>query len=552
MFSEKENINILTALLIGYGVEHVVVSPGSRNAPIVHNLDVCPQITCHLVTDERTAAFVALGLRIRLGKPVAVCVTSGSALLNTLPGVAEATYQQQGIIVISADRPEAWIGQMDGQTLPQPGALGGFVALSVTLPEPKDDTERWLCRRRICEALMTCQRPDHPSVHINVPISEPLFSFTQERLPEVSPIMLKDICNVEDREALVSLILASRRLLIVSGQAHEDHEAEELLRQIRNCVVVGEWLSPYATVRHIDEILRLASSETLSSLKPDCIIYIGGNTVSKRLRRYLRSIDDAGVPFITMSEDGLLHDVSQHTSTVVRGTARQMMQLIAQTDAEHCADAAFVDGWKNLDSMAGKRITDYEPPFSQVMAVRLFEQLMVGRKDDVCYANSMSVRLGMMYASAYRHCNRGLNGIEGSMSVANGMALARRTTDGGRVYCVIGDLSFFYDSNALWTQSLQDNLRIMLLNNSRGAIFGMLPGLDGSPAHPSLIAASHSATAQGICLQYGISYLQATDAASLRVGLDALTDDAGTGPVLLEVITDPDIDVAAYRDLNKL
>ncbi len=123
MFSSKENINILTSLLIDYGVEHIVVCPGSRNAPIVHNFNEVAGFTCHPVTDERSAAFVAMGIAQQTGGIVAVCVTSGSALLNTLPGAAEASYQNKGIVIISADRPQAWIGQLDGQTMPQPGAL---------------------------------------------------------------------------------------------------------------------------------------------------------------------------------------------------------------------------------------------------------------------------------------------------------------------------------------------------------------------------------------------------------------------------------------------
>ena len=172
MYSNKDNVNILTALLVKHGVEHVVVCPGSRNAPLVHNFAECPDIECHLVTDERSAAFVALGMRQMLHKPVAVCVTSGTALLNTLPAVAESSYQKQGIIIISADRPQQWIGQLDGQTLPQHGALGSFVSKSVTLPEPKNDDELWYCNRLVCEALMEVCSPSAKSVHINVPITE--------------------------------------------------------------------------------------------------------------------------------------------------------------------------------------------------------------------------------------------------------------------------------------------------------------------------------------------------------------------------------------------
>ena len=187
MFSSKENINILTSLLIDYGVEHIVVCPGSRNAPIVHNFNESPKFICHPVTDERSAAFVALGIANQTGEMVAVCVTSGSALLNTLPGTAEASYQNRGIIVISADRPQAWIGQLDGQTMPQPNALGSFVEKSVNLPECKDETEKWHCRRLVCEAILTLMTTKK-SVHINVPISEPLFDFTTNELPDLQGI----------------------------------------------------------------------------------------------------------------------------------------------------------------------------------------------------------------------------------------------------------------------------------------------------------------------------------------------------------------------------
>ena len=134
MYSSKENINILTSLLIDYGVEHIVVCPGSRNAPIVHNFNESPKFICHPVTDERSAGFYALGMTQRLGEPVAVCVTSGTALLNLAPAVAETYYQKQPLVVVSADRPAAWIDQLDGQTLPQPDALGRFVRKAVSLP----------------------------------------------------------------------------------------------------------------------------------------------------------------------------------------------------------------------------------------------------------------------------------------------------------------------------------------------------------------------------------------------------------------------------------
>lgn len=553
VYSDKENINILTSLLVSYGVRHIVVCPGSRNAPLVHNFDVSPDITTHAVTDERSAAFFALGLRLRLRQPVAVCVTSGSALLNTMPGAAEATYQHEGIIIISADRPQAWIGQLDGQTMPQHGALGTFASPSVSLPEPHNDTERWLCRRLICEAMIANTCPPFPSVHINVPVSEPLFGFSTPCLPEIPPVGIADLDDQNGRETLRRILKGKRRLMVISGQTYDDSAAGFLMDKASGCVFVAEWLSPYGRVRHIDEILRTTCAEELDNMRPDCIVYIGGHTVSKRLRHYMRSLDSRTM-FITVSDDGMLHDVSQHTTLVVKATAGDFMRMICNGAICPDADMDFVRRWYDMDNMAARRISASCPPYSQMLAIRRLEENIDNSKDIVCYANSLSVRAGMMYASAYRYCNRGLNGIEGTLSMAAGMAAgakeegmtAGNMTAAQNVYCVIGDLSFFYDSNALWIQELAGNMRIMLINNQRGAIFGMLPGLDRSPAHKPLIAAGHNATAEGICSQYGMEYYRATDTPSLEEGIRLLTSGVHDRPVVLEVLTDADTDADAY------
>ena len=553
MYSDKENINILTSLLVSYGVRHIVVCPGSRNAPLVHNFDVSPDITTHAVTDERSAAFFALGLRLRLRQPVAVCVTSGSALLNTMPGAAEATYQHEGIIIISADRPQAWIGQLDGQTMPQHGALGTFASPSVSLPEPHNDTERWLCRRLICEAMIANTCPPFPSVHINVPVSEPLFGFSTPCLPEIPPVGIADLDDQNGRETLRRILKGKRRLMVISGQTYDDSAAGFLMDKASGCVFVAEWLSPYGRVRHIDEILRTTCAEELDNMRPDCIVYIGGHNVSKRLRHYMRSLDSRTM-FITVSDDGMLHDVSQHTTLVVKATAGDFMRMICNGAICPDADMDFVRRWHDMDNMAARRISASCPPYSQMLAIRRLEENIDNSKDIVCYANSLSVRAGMMYASAYRYCNRGLNGIEGTLSMAAGMAAgakeegmtAGNMTAAQNVYCVIGDLSFFYDSNALWIQELAGNMRIMLINNQRGAIFGMLPGLDRSPAHKPLIAAGHNATAEGICSQYGMEYYRATDTPSLEEGIRLLTSGVHDRPVVLEVLTDADTDADAY------
>ena len=546
MYSDKENVNILTSLLVAHGVRDIVVCPGSRNAPLVHNFNECPDITCFSATDERSAGFLALGLRQQTGIPVAVCVTSGSALLNVLPAVAEATYQQQGIIVISADRPEAWIGQLDGQTVPQPGILGTFSAKSVSLPEPCNNEQHWHCNRLVNEALLEACSPSSPSVHINVPISEPLFSFTVPYLPEERTVRRMTLNNVDEREAIAQILTRAHRLMVVTGQMPSGSISNKMMSRMAGEVPLAyEPLSASdMPLSFIDQCLYAVEGD--EAYFPDCVVYLGGNTISKRLRRFLRSLPPS-VVHITASSDGLLHDISGNTAIVVKASAEEMAAFVTEKAYGNENRKEYHRLWASLRETIAARHYAYAPRYSQMMAVKEFEEGIVRAGDTVYYANSMSIRLAAVYARHYVFCNRGVNGIEGSMSVAVGGALSLlRSNAEGKVYCVIGDLSFFYDNNALWNVSLPSNLRIILLNNGGGAIFRNLKGLEKSDARERYIAAAHKASARGACLQNGLKYLSANDATSLHNGLYELSESKGA--TLLEVFTSPEDDERAYKD----
>lgn len=545
MYSNKENANILTALLLSHGVRHIVVCPGSRNAALVHNFSVCPDIICHSITDERSAGFFALGLRQQLSAPVAVCVTSGSAVLNLLPAVAEASYRHQGIIVISADRPAAWIGQLDGQTLPQEGALGHFAAMCVNVPEPCSDEQRWMCNRLINDALMENGRASHPSVHINVQLSEPLFDFTCPALPSERVIRRFDWNSDMVRSAVIRKILASKRPLFVIGQLPEYALPDDYLAELtKRMVVLAEPISGRIyDLYYTDQMV--ASAAGRPEFQPDCVVFIGGNTVSKRLRAFLRT-DCADAFHITVSADGSLHDISCHTSIVVEADPGEFV-----SELNACVrDSRFdnVAPWRTLREGIAARHAGFVPEYSQTLAVKMLEDV-VSKDDTVHYANSMSVRLAALYARHYCWCNRGLNGIEGSLSTACGAAAAMAAEeDDAKLYCVIGDLSFFYDHNALWSDRLGGNLRILLLNNGQGGIFKGLRGLEQSPASEGAVAGKHSAAAGGICASYGIKYLKATDKEGLKCGIEMLSAMKSDSPVLLEVFTDPAADQQVYND----
>ena len=507
MYSNKENVNTLTALLIAHGVQHAVVCPGSRNAPIVHNLNECPDIQCYPVTDERSAAFYALGICQALQQPVAVCVTSGTALLNLLPAVAEAYYQHLPLVVISADRPPQWIDQLDGQTLPQPGALGGFVRKAVSLPEPCNAEQHWYCNRLVNEALIV----RHGPVHINVPITEPLFGFSVTSLPEERKI-----------ELMPADILPQALGYVV----------RRFINAERPMLICGQPMNPL-----MDEAVMLVGDD--ERYVPDFVLYTGNSIVSKRVKHFLRKAKETWV----VNETGEVTDTFMNLTQVVQGdgevVADQIRFMIEQDMPP------FVRLWDELLQRIRVMADAYQPAFSQTATVKCFEQQL--QDGYVHYANSTSIRLANIFARHRVWCNRGVNGIEGSLSTAAGFSL----TSDKQVYCIIGDLSFFYDQNALWNQNLRGNLRILLMNNGRGGIFNMLPGLEQCPVRDRFVAARHTTSAEGICHQNNVIYMKAGNMEEMRKGIEWLLSTGSERPLLLEVMTDAQTDEQVLKDFYR-
>ena len=552
MFSNKENVNILTALLVEYGIENAVVCPGSRNAPIVHNLVVCPKIQCHSVTDERSAGFYALGMALATRRTVAVCVTSGTALLNLLPAVAEAYYQHAPLVVISADRPLQWIDQLDGQTLPQADALGRFVQKAVTLPEPRDDEERWYCERLVKEALEETYRHERSyPVHINVPISEPFYEFTTEQLPIVKRLrrtsMQMDLVDL-DKE-LIKRFCKAKRPMIVVGQLDDCINLQNYEQVQARIPILNESMSNNRSfgATHFEEVLNIVGHD--EAYKPDFVIYIGEVIVSKRLKQFLRSCNEAEM--WRVDKTGEVCDTFKNLTGIVQGDAEEVLyQLdIAMEKRKTIPSATFYELWTNALHKARKHAETYEPAYSQMATVKYFEQMIDETQTEayISYGNGMAIRLANIYARNYVYCNRGVNGIDGSLSTAAGMSLVRGE---GTDFCVLGDLSFFYDSNALWNEDLQSNFRILLLNNGGGGIFEKFEGLKVSPARERYVMGKHHICAEGICMSYEANYRAAHNMEEMKDGIKWLVSGKAENnrPIVLEVFTDSAIDAEIVKD----
>ena len=545
VYSNKENVNILTSLLVAHGVSYAVVCPGSRNAPIVHNLVTCPDIDCFSVTDERSAGFYALGMAQATLSPVAVCVTSGTALLNLLPAVAEAYYQHVPLVVISADRPLQWIDQLDGQTLPQQDALGRFVRKAVSLPEPHNEEEHWFCNRLVNEALLAArQRGDGP-VHINVPLTEPLYEFTVDSLPDERMITYAAPC-VDKRlitECAGMFWKASRPMVIVGQSSKEKLIADDFAEISGFAVVLNETLSIGCGACHFDELL--CQKQLPDDLVPDFLLYIGDTLVSRRMKQFLRKLPK-DVPVWAISEDGAVHDTFKSLCGVIEGHPADAIASLGDLAPmkRRRGTSPFFDRWDEFLAETDEKIEDFTPGYSQMAAVKCLEEMLDDDDDFVThYANSMSVRLANIYACHYVFCNRGVNGIEGSLSTAAGFSLVTDQT----VYCVLGDLSFFYDSNALWNEDLRGNLRILLLNNGGGGIFEKFEGLQKSAARDRFVMAKHHTSAEGICQSYQVAYRAVHNMEELEEGIYWLRQDQDERPMLLEVFTNSSNDAKILK-----
>ena len=312
-------------------------------------------------------------------------------------------------------------------------------------------------------------------------------------------------------------------------------------------MVLNEALSIGCGACHFDELL--CQEQLPDDLVPDFLLYIGDTLVSRRMKQFLRKLPK-DVPVWAISEDGTVHDTFKSLCGIIEGHPADVIASLGDLAPmkRRIGTSPFFDRWDELLAETDEKIEDFTPGYSQMAAVKCLDEVLDGDDDFVThYANSMSMRLANIYACHYVFCNRGVNGIEGSLSTAAGYSLVTDST----VYCIIGDLSFFYDSNGLWQNDLRSNLRILLLNNGGGGIFEKFEGLQGSPARERFVMAKHHASAEGICRSYQVAYRSAHNMNELEEGINWLRQEQDERPMLLEVFTDSSNDakiLKAYYD----
>ncbi|WP_321425167.1 2-succinyl-5-enolpyruvyl-6-hydroxy-3-cyclohexene-1-carboxylic-acid synthase [uncultured Bacteroides sp.] len=550
MYSNKKNVLQLAALLLEYGIDHVVVSPGSRIAPITQTLSQHPAFHCFTVVDERSAAFFALGLIQKLQRPVAVCCTSGTALLNFGSAVAEAFYQQLPLLVISADRPAAWIGQMDGQTLPQPGVFNTLVKKSVQLPEPITKEDEWYCNRLINEALLELTHHGNGPVQINVPLSEPLFEFTEKELPQVRTIRYFGGYpkSLDNSDYLRNQWTQSSKRMILVGQLPPDEKVKKVLEGVAkewNCVILAEHtanVSSCPIIENFDQIIYALPTEKWDEFAPDLLITFGGHVVSKRMKQFLRK--QHPTQHWHLSADGSVPDLFQSLTDVIEMDENFFALLGSPTDQQATSYNLI---WKSESDKLKNRSKEYTAtmPFSDLLVLKTLFPLLP-EKAALQLGNSSTVRNAQLFdlnPGIPVFCNRGTSGIDGSMSTAVGFAAIHPAL----TFLVIGDLSFFYDVNGLWNKHINKNLRILLVNNGGGEIFHLLPGLNKAESLDKHISYRHNTGAKEWAMAMGFLYLSAENETELKENIITFVSNTSDKPILLETKTSMEINAEVFK-----
>ncbi len=550
-------------------IENIVISPGSRNAPLSLGFTEDPFFKCYSIVDERSAAFFALGMAQQSRSPAVLICTSGSALLNYYPAIAEAFYSDIPLIVISADRPPYKIDIGDGQTIRQEGIFSnhiGFAAnLKLDVIHAVEELKQWsvldkdvpeqeinrlqeeVSRYNDAQLNQAFQKAviDSFPVHINVPFEEPLYGLETDlyRTPEVEKVKNpKRLPDPEDMDELVDTWSSSKRKLIIVGVQFPDLIDDDVLQAFADDPSVAVLTETTSNMRRlefvnsIDSVLapiELAQKKTelFQELRPELVISFGGLIVSKKIKAFLRLHRPAHHWHIDPKKAfNTFQALSKHIRLDPNTFFTDFFPKVSKVKSDYAAS------WYRAKKGFREQREHYleKVPFSDLLAFdRIFKY--VPPHYQLQLANSSTVRYSQLFDIDPGHwvfCNRGTSGIDGSTSTAVGAASIASQP----ILLLSGDLSFLYDINGLWNEYLRSDFRIIVINNGGGGIFRILPGRKENEAFERYFETPHQAQFNKICEAYGLEHLEASDLTSLEQAFQKFFSE-GRRPKLLEIRT---------------
>ena len=537
MTTSLERIQILTDLLEKNHIKNVIFSPGSRNAPLVLAIRNNEFFNSKVIVDERSAGFIALGMAQQLQEPVIICSTSGSAALNYAPAICEAFYQKIPLIVLTADRPPEWIDQGEGQSINQNAIYNNYIAGSFQFPVDENPDTLWQSGRITNEAINLCVKTQQP-VHINLPFREPLYETVKHSISrnKIELTQLDKTIKTKDWELLTNQWNSFSRKLIICGLNQKNEKLNFLLNELSSdeqTIVLTETTSNLIGdnfIQCIDRTLERVSGNP--DFNPELIISLGGSIISKKIKLLFRKFnpkqhwhvnnDEKAMDVFTsltriipMEEDLFFESFISRINTSPKGKFKSLW-----------LKEFFISQKKHLEFLQNA-------PWSDLKAHQLINQ-SIPSNTNLHVGNSTSIRYVQLFNNTKKitfNSNRGVSGIDGSTSTAIGAAIVNKKN----TLLITGDLSFVYDSNALWNNYIPENLKIIVLNNDGGGIFKIIPGPSTSEFLKENFVSNNTANIKLLAEAHQIKHLYSSNEKETENQLLELFNMAG--PVILEIDT---------------
>lgn len=543
--TDKHSCRVIAGLLAAHGVKDVVISPGSRNAPLIVAVKRQPGLSVHVVVDERSAAFFGLGIALQTGCPVALICTSGSAVMNYGPALSEAFYRNIPLIAITADRPHEWIDQDDSQTIRQFGALDNIVKGSFDIGVDNGfRPQQIFISRTVNDAIILASRAPKGPVHINVRLDEPLGSLTEDSHDNLHFIDLAE--NVEpqlSKESALELArrIADKRTLVIAGfnspSSALDCSIGDFLK-VSGAVLLHEAesnVSVKPSVSNIDATLSVMSGTDLKDLAPELVITFGGSIVSRMVKRYLRSVERLEHWHIGFNPNSV--DCFMAMTRRIECSPQSFFRIMSRRLPESVGPSHhFVSGWIHKSAEAKQKSLNYlkSASWSDYYAIGRLLQL-VPRSWNLQFSNGTAIRYVQLFDySAFRRidCNRGVSGIDGSTSTAIGSHCVYDDV----TLLISGDMSAQYDVGALGLTEITPRFKMAVLNNAGGGIFRFISSTSSLDECEECFAADVRLPLRQLAEGYGFAYFEASDKASLEMAIGGFVSECKR-PAILNIIT---------------
>ncbi len=555
------SITNIPHLCATHGIRHAIIAPGSRSAPLAIAFARYPTIQTKTIFDERSSAFIALGMAQHLQSPVVLICTSGTAVYNFAPAIAEAYFQQVPLLILTADRPVEWIGQQDGQTIHQQQIYGKHVKKSYQYSTENYPDVQWYHDRILQEAIFLSQKKPSGPVHINIPLREPLYPLSEKKFydqhcaKQITKWNAEHYLSEEVFQEMSQVLAKSEKVLVLIGQQHDRSlEFQKIVQKLfqKYIPVIGDVIAnvhdQIPCIKNIEWIL--ASQEEEYLLQPTLLISWGKSILSKRLKQFFRKNPPA-MHWHFQSEDTIV-DTFQSVTDIFSFSPLFFLKKWCQTHVSKMTQQRYFQQWQSKEKIHQnqKEIFFAALPFGDFfVTVKVLEKLP--SHSILHVGNSMPIRyvdmVGITTPHVLVYANRGTNGIDGTTSTAIGNALV---TD-KKVVLLTGDMAFFYDQNAFWHHEKLKNVYIILFNNHGGNIFRLLTGAKHQPELSTHFEGHQLLNASGLAQSYGFDYFCANDRSTLQMILKDFFQ-ASDRLKLLEIKTDKMINQQVWEGWEKI